>query len=562
MKISLTSKQKSKVHCLLLSVILFLLLIVGCSSNDIPTKLNTATITPSVEDTKQVIHSPIGKSVVLFGTPKIIQDFDNPEPSIHAFFDHYAPFTDDVYGELILIFAVGNSEHILQYQGHDYWDMSVEWARYIGVEGQFDHAIFSDDILTYQHIHDIVLAFKSEAQQRGINFKIFDQIDQAYEFCLTNFKGVRHPESMQPDMPWTEFGGYEIMASLNADYFHYATAPHGIEQDKNAGDFLAEQTAAYVHDLEFDGILYGNQLGTRGHWHADGGPGFSETEGNAILHFFQHSKEMLGDKDLMWFDSYNELTIEHARYSVPSEAYQYLDYLMVSGFCTITTPERYMANINSKIPLRNVTRILATLDYVDPWYTYNSKDIYAYESVQLEDTAIHYFDRMDGLVMFANDEQGNLIPAEIIEDFSHDYGKKDDIPINLDLVLTDAQLIPTMRVLGYSTRLLPGSHIFKLTLYFEALTDIDVDYYLWLHGYPRDKTTLPSDTDFMIWDHLTNIPTSQWQVGHIYRDAYVITDVSGDYRLIFGFWYPHDGSYLHQNDNQASDIDLGWHKVN
>jgi uncharacterized protein YajQ (UPF0234 family) len=82
---------------------------------------------------------------------------------------------------LILIFAVGNSEHILQYQGTDYWDLTAEWARYIN-----NVEVFSEAELTYTQIHDIVLAFKDEAAQRGIPFKIFDQIDQAYEFCRTN----------------------------------------------------------------------------------------------------------------------------------------------------------------------------------------------------------------------------------------------------------------------------------------------------------------------------------------------------------------------------------------
>lgn len=367
-----------------------------------------------------------GKTVVLFSTPKFIQDFDNPEPSISAFFDHYAPFTQEPYGELILIFAVGNSEHILKYQGRDRWHALVEWARYINNDRPFTdpEEIFSEATLNYAQIHDIVLKFKAEAARRHIPFKIYDQIDQAYEFCYTDFKSHYHRECMLPDDPWKQYAGYEIMAELNADTCSYATAPQGIPQGKNAGDFLVEQTSAYIHDLEFDGVLYGNQLGTRGHWWPDGGPGFSETESAAILHFFRYSKEQLGDKDFMWFDSYNNVQIEHDRYSVPAEAYRYFDYIMVSGFCTITNPDRYLDNLNSKIGLRSVTKILATLDYVDPWYDYNAKDAFPEESRELAKIAIAKFDQIDGLVMFGNDELGNFIPQGIIVDFTSRFGDR------------------------------------------------------------------------------------------------------------------------------------------
>jgi hypothetical protein len=212
------------------------------------------------------------------------------------------------------------------------------------------------------------------------------------------------------------------MAELDSDEHVYATAPGGIPQGKNSGDFLVEQVAAYVHDLEFDGILYGNQLGTRGHWHPEGGPGFSEQESAAISHFFQYSQEQLGDKELMWFDSYNNLQIEHDRYSVPAQAYQYMDYIMVSGFCVITTPERYQDNLSSKISLRGVTKLLATLDYVDPWYDYDSQDDFPQESAQLEQVAIDNYYLIDGLVMFGNDELGNLIPQDTITAFTSKFG--------------------------------------------------------------------------------------------------------------------------------------------
>lgn len=353
------------------------------------------------------------KSIVLFGTPKIIDDFNNPQPQIDQFFDHYEPFYKDQYAELILIFAVGNSEHILQYKGVESWDEEVAWANLID-----EKELFSDQTLTYEQIYAITQAFKREADSRNLRFKIYDQIDQAYEFTRTNFKSVRHREAMRPERPWSKYAGYEIMNALDADDFVYATQPNGIPQGKNAGDFLVEQTAAYINDLEFDGVLYGNQLGTRGHWAPTNGPGFSDQEAAAIRHFFEYSQLMLGDKDLMWFDSYNNIQIEHDQYSVPAEAYQYIDYLMASGFCVITTSERYEDNLNSKLTLAPMTKILATLDYVDPWYSYDSMTDFPEESAHLEEVAIAKFFAIDGVVMFANDEFGNLIPADKVESFA------------------------------------------------------------------------------------------------------------------------------------------------
>lgn len=368
-----------------------------------------------------VKDGPPLKTVVLFATPKIIDDFSDPRPSIERFLDHYRPFYENQPAELIVIFAVGNSEHILQYKGKHAWDEPVAWAALIDESDPY-----SIQSLTYQHIFEIGRIFKEEAAKRSIPFKIFDQIDQAYEFTRTNFKTNRHPEAMAPEEPWGKYAGYEIMNELEADNFVYATQPNGIPSGKNAGDFLVEQVAAYVSDFEFDGILYGNQLGTRGHWLPTNGPGYSDVEAEAIRHFFEYSKTMLGDRELMWFDSYNNLEIERNQYSVHPDAYQYIDYLMASGFCVITTSERYEDNLRSKLTLPGPTRILATLDYVDPWYSYNSMTDFADESDHLEKVAIANFEEIDGLVMFANDEWGELIPAEIVAGFAARFWPSDD----------------------------------------------------------------------------------------------------------------------------------------
>lgn len=71
------------------------------------------------------------QTVVLFATPKIISDFSSPAADVARFLDHYLPLTSRA-AETIVIFAVGNSEHILEYRGRDFWDDEVEWARHTG----------------------------------------------------------------------------------------------------------------------------------------------------------------------------------------------------------------------------------------------------------------------------------------------------------------------------------------------------------------------------------------------------------------------------------------------
>lgn len=354
---------------------------------------------------------PMGpQSVVLFATPKMIFDFANPEVDVAQFLDHYEPLTSRA-SETIVIFAVGNSEHILEYSGKDYWDDGVEWARHTGFPS-LDPV--SDQTLNYHQVEGIVRAFKSRAATTGIELRVFDQIDQGREFAYTNFKANRHPECLAREYE----DSYDIRARLTGDDFVYASAPNGIEEGTLCGDFLADQVAHYVHDLGFDGILYGNQLGTRGHWVAENGPGYSVEEASAIHDFLEHSQAVLGNKELMWFDSYNNIDVELESFSFPTDGYRFFDYLIASGFCVITSTERYVDNLESKLLLNDRTRVLATLDYVDPWYPYNSMIDYAVESARLEEIAIDYRHRIDGIVFFANDEVGALVPRALIESFA------------------------------------------------------------------------------------------------------------------------------------------------
>ena len=203
----------------------------------------------------------------------------------------------------------------------------------------------------------------------------------------------------------------------------YASAPQGIAEGTPCGSFLVNQLGDYLRDLDFDGVLYGNQFGTRGRWLPDNGPGYSDAEAAAIRDFLAYSRQVLGARQLMWFDTYNNTRVERDVYSFPSDGYGYFDYLMAAGFAVVSNPTRYLDNLRSKlaIPAAIRPRILATLDYVDPWYSYNSMTAYPDETARLEAIAIEHRDRVDGVVFFANDDDGSLVPRGIVESFATRY---------------------------------------------------------------------------------------------------------------------------------------------
>jgi hypothetical protein len=349
------------------------------------------------------------QSIVLLVTPKMLPDFAEPEIAIAQFFEHYKPLTSRA-AEVIVIFAVGNSDHILNYRGSRYWTDNVEWAR------TTDFIPVSDRLLDYQSIDRIVRAFKAAATSVGIKLKVYDQIDSGGEFTTqNNFKYALHPECAS-----NRWGMFDIRGHLQADDAIYASAPNGITEGSLCGEFLVDQVSQYIHDLGFDGILYGNQLGTRGRWIAGDGPGYSVDEAAAIQSFLAYSQHILAGKDLMWFDSYNNVQVERETFSFPSEGYGYFDYILASGFCVMTTTiqEQYLDDLKSKLRIKSGPRIVATLDYVDPWYTYNSMTDYPACSARLEQTAIDYRSEIDGIMFFANDERGALVPSNLVASFA------------------------------------------------------------------------------------------------------------------------------------------------
>ena len=349
------------------------------------------------------------QTVVLFATPKILIDFSHPAAGVAAFLDNYSPLTSRA-AQTIVIFAVGNSDQILTYRGGDFWGDTVEWARYT------DNVPVSQRVLDYRQLEAIVQAFKARAAALGLPLKVFDQIDSGLEFTRNDFKRRRHPECMS--WPW---GSYDIRGRLLKDDAIYASAPDGIVEGTQCGQFLVDQVSRYTRDLGFDGILYGNQLGTRGRWFPGNGPGDSEEEEAAIRAFLEYSKRGLRDKELMWFDSYNNRQVERDTWSFPSEGYRSFDYLIAAGFCVITSTERYNDDLESKLQLTGGPRILATLDYVDPWYSYNSMTVFPSKSARLENIALASRDRIDGIVLFANDRNGAPVPRRVIESFAERF---------------------------------------------------------------------------------------------------------------------------------------------
>jgi hypothetical protein len=370
----------------------------------------SAVVLPSCSsptDAENVMHP---QSVVLLVTPKLLPDFARPEAAVAQFFERYKPLTSRA-AETIVIFAVGNSDHILNYRGVQYWRDSVDWAR------TTDFIPVSDRVLDYYQIDGIVRAFKSGAAFAGIKLKVYDQIDSGGEFTMTNnFKYVLHPECTP-----NKWGMFDIRGVLQADELVYASAPRGIAAGTACGQFLADQVSHYMLDLGFDGILYGNQLGTRGRWFAGDGPGFSAEEAEGIDSFLEYSQRLFAGKDLMWFDSYNNIAVERETFSFPPDGYRYFDYLIASGFCVMTVADPYIENLRSKLQIRSRPRILATLDYVDPWYSYNSMTDYPGCSAQLETTAVENRYDIDGVMFFANDEVGGMVPRKLIESFAERF---------------------------------------------------------------------------------------------------------------------------------------------
>jgi len=111
--------------------------------------------------------------------------------------------------------------------------------------------------------------------------------------------------------------------------------------------------------------------------------------------------------------------VERDTWTSPSDGYRSFDYLIAAGFCVVTTTERYNDDLESKLQLAGGPRILATLDYADPWYSYNSMTAFPSQSARLENI---------GIAFFANDRNGAPVSRKVIEWFAERfYGGLDSL---------------------------------------------------------------------------------------------------------------------------------------
>ena len=88
----------------------------------------------------------------------------------------------------------------------------------------------------------------------------------------------------------------------------------------------------------------------------------------------------------------------------------------------------FVADRRGKLQIKGRPRILATLYYDDPWSTYNSMTNYAGCSAQLEITAIDFRYEIDGVMFFANDETGALVPRQAVESFAARFFARESTP--------------------------------------------------------------------------------------------------------------------------------------
>lgn len=353
-------------------------------------------------------------------TPKLLRDLTSPRPAIRAFFAHYTvalPFRD-----YRVVFAVGNSDHILGYPGRGGWNTPVPWARYTEDSlqprrpgQQLPRIATSQQTLTYRQISGIVRVFREEARRAGVRLTLLDQLDKNGEFTEIPFKTGKHPEIFSKN--WRT-AGLLIAVPLTADPGPYGAYPSGVPPGTHSGTFIAKQIAAYVRDLKFDGIFLSNQVGTRGHWDPRRSPGYSATEAREITRFFRLLRQHLGEREIVWWDSTNPVAVEHDRWALDRDAYQFMDTIAAAGFCVIRKdPAHYRASLESKLALPNGPKVTATLDYVDPYYTYNSWRQYPRCAEEREDVAVAHWNNLEGVFTFGHDERGQLIPAHLLGRF-------------------------------------------------------------------------------------------------------------------------------------------------
>lgn len=351
-------------------------------------------------------------------TPKIFKQPFNSDREINFFFEYYKELFE-LFDLLIIIFAVGNGEHILLYRGSKFLQDEVKWARYNSYINLKERKVISNFKLTYALIKEIIKKFKSKYR----NLRVFDTLDPGPEFCESEFREKRHPEVMWWDdirnvhHRFFDWCWVDVSAVLKKDTFTYSSFPQGIPEGIRFSDFLTSQLQDYLKDMDLDGIFLQNAYGTLGQWeprYAKGwGEGFNSVRAKYILHFFQSLKQKLGKKEIFWWDTYWPKEYEYGAWSVPEEAYHYMDYLLLANHAVIIPPEIAKRNLESKLNLKH-PKLILSIDLVDPWYEYKTYEKYPYHFTGTLKILKEFKSKIDGIQIWLNDAWGNFVPREVL----------------------------------------------------------------------------------------------------------------------------------------------------
>jgi hypothetical protein len=118
--------------------------------------------------------------------------------------------------------------------------------------------------------------------------------------------------------------------------------------------------------------------------------------------------------------------------------------------------------------------------------------------------------------------------------------------------------VPIMRVIGRLD--VPGGsgRAAQIVILYEALQTTEIEYAIFMHGYPPDLSLLTPDRrgyGYANWDAAPQVPTTQWQAGRIYASVHSVPTDIALYTTRFGVWSPDTGSQL-TTENMVAEIVL------
>lgn len=405
----------------------------------------------------------------LWLTPKIFDELRSPRKAIEAFFDHHGTWMAD--RPVTIVFCASNGDHILNYAGTGRWTDEFDWARYNSFAAAADGAgssgpdslvrahnadwltrvreggersfnpysagpmmILSEQSLDYEVLAGIYAAIRAVAAERSVPITLLEYLEPGPEFCRSEWKTIRHPEVAAAS---ADAGGHlvpgviDVTLPLAADDRAYAAYPDGIAEGTPAGDFVAEQSAAFVRDFALDGVLLGNQFGLVGFWDPAAAPPLDEQRSKGIERFFLAMRRAMGDGVVYWMDTYWRAEVEASAWGMQDSCYATLDAVLVSTFAVLVERTEIVPNLLSKATVRDRIasrqgtpsgtagsgpRVLFGLDFVDPWYWYRThlddRRTYLYQRAVLAE----HLDAVDGVSFFANDTFGQFVPRAPLDE--------------------------------------------------------------------------------------------------------------------------------------------------